>query len=222
MRELDACDAKLALEALEVGLEPMPYGTRGWERLYQRVDDETSVADAQTVERANRLGLRRLGRFEFKTLLPRARLHYEAWTDPEEVVVFSMRDVRSSGPLVGRLSRYSLATWFEDGGFVITWSKSDPIMERDGDRWHRAGTGDLARDYASHRVAIERVADGRRALRVPDIETLVAIKRFFEVRRCPEATFRYVQNRMAAWVIPLIFLVVFPCLFLFLFLVRRH
>lgn len=204
MGDLETCDAKAALDALEQTLEPMPFGGKDWQALHVRVDDARNVADEQSIAIATKLGFHKLGRYAFKSLLPKGRTHYEAWADENEIVMLAMRDPNARGPIERQLSKYHFATWFDDGTFVITWSKTDPIMQRYPGGWHRPGTGNLERDCSSHLVAVQHASEGRRVLRIPDIDTVTMVKGFFEMRCFPRGTRNYMMARRGVWMYPLL------------------
>jgi hypothetical protein len=82
------------------------------------------------------------------------------------------------------------ATYFESGKCILTWDHPPATQSNDRLR-SRSGSGDFSRDYESHRQAVlEWVDAGENTIVVRDIETAVALGRFY---------YRHVIAQRNAW-----------------------
>jgi hypothetical protein len=83
------------------------------------------------------------------------------------------------------MSPYYLSTTFDDGSVVLTWGKSPPPIAGSTGVESLGGTGDLARDCATHRAAVERhlaAMPGRAPLLVATVKDCVALSTYYD--RC--------------------------------------
>jgi hypothetical protein len=133
-------------------------------------------ADPTLAPRAEALGLRWAGVLSEQSLL--GVFTKDVWLDRDRVIVLHGRRrlLRDHAPR----SVYHLATYFDDGSCVLTWSHVPQTQS-----WHmldsRAGDGDIDVDLAAHREAIARWSDARscRALAVGGPEALPALIRHY-------------------------------------------
>jgi hypothetical protein len=97
------------------------------------------------------------------------RLGKDVWVSPDHMTQLHIHR-----------SIYFLATYFDDGACLLTWSRPQPTPSS-GMLESIVGTGDVERDSATHAGAIAKLqAEGTRApLYVNDVETAVALGRHY-------------------------------------------
>lgn len=143
---------------------------------------EATLARPDVLEATRALGMRFVGAYAFAGLegwVPR-----EGWVSEDGVVRISARSATASG-IAGQMSPYFLSTTFDDGSVVLTWGKSPPPIASDARVESLGGTGDLGRDWATHREAVERhVAGvpGRAPVPVATLDDCIALSAYYD--RC--------------------------------------
>lgn len=150
---------------------------------YRRApEQETSAALAKpgVIGSAKREGFTFLGRFAFLgfvSWIPR-----DAWVDEHGTTRLSARRGVAGG-IEGTMSSYYLATLFDDGSVITTWSVS-PAPVPSSHRWQcRGGTENLAATHASHLGAIAKHAADTpaRPLRVESLADFVVAAKYVDV-----------------------------------------
>ncbi len=146
---------------------------------YRSAEPRASVVEKRFASDAQRaaalgLGLVRVGATS-EHLFGR-EFHQEVWAHRDGAAHAHLRDDPDHAP-----GRYFIATYFTDGGVVLTWSKSAPNTASAPPRLiSRSGTEDLAADLASHLDVVRaEIAKGRRFVRVEDAQTAARLARHY-------------------------------------------
>jgi hypothetical protein len=125
------------------------------------------------LRQASELGLRFAGVYAFLGLfgwMPR-----EGWVTEDGTVRLSARRAKAWG-IEGMMSAYYLSTTFDDGSVLLTWAKSPPPLASTDRAESLGGTGDLTKDLATHRTALER-RTGVQPITVSTIDDCVELSR---------------------------------------------
>lgn len=138
------------------------------------------VASERFRQQAEDAGFRYAGRYTFSGLV--GRPPRERWVHPSGLASLSMRR-DDGGPLEKTMSRYYISSTFDDGSAIVTWSKASPLIGSER-AIQRAGTENIAADYAAHIEAVRARADEKnlRVLRIDDLDTALRASTWYDSR----------------------------------------